>query len=836
MNGKSHTLNVENFRDMLHICPRLPGQRFEDPPHEEEILSFIRDLGHIGEIKVLTDVNVNYMHRPWRSFAAIINKCLSGKTTGLDSLRLSHLVYQVENKNLKKNNDMCYLRFTKVIIDYFMSKDQSISRRNMMFWHTFIDDPIFNTIRVISRHQDTHVYGAILSAALTNQEMLDSKAYKEYYAVASRAEPPKAQTKYKKKADESVTSPKSKTASASKGTRLKSKVKITNPDMMKQPVKKTKAKDLAVLSKDALSEAKQIKLVTKGSKTDFHISQASGSGDGVNTQLKVPDEQQQKTSGTDEGTSTIPGVPDVPPYESKSESDDHNDEGDDERTESDGDEIPDLNLTNVDQTEYKEEDVDERVRTPFDYQLTKEEKFNNEETMDDEEDDEVIKELHNDVNANLGNDDIKMTDDDQRGSQQQNDFQESGFSQEEEDVHVTLTPVPVTQKADKTVQSSFVSFKFTSKFLNLKNPSPTDNEIASLMETSVPHATAISEITTGFTTTTLLPPSGQDDQDKDEDPSAGSDRGMKRRKSGKDAASSKDSRRRIIAVTRLSIMKKYDYGYLEEIETYCHSKAGGRFLIRCRKLPKKLNLTKPDTFKSNLQNKTTYISLSDPHGIIYVNSFKRKRLMRIDKLHKFSDGTLNDVRTSLHDIAAGIRMDYLPMRRWSNLDKKRARVMVQEIDKQLYQRRLMQNLEKFVGKRPYGQDLRYLLSSTKSYKSYAPPSKQSSSTRSNASTNYKGKEIAKPITPPFELASKEDSDPEQAQRDQDMQKNLALIAKYFKKIYKPTNNNLITFSNSRKKNVDTSQKYKNDNMTGQFGNQRTVTVVGARETASSQAV
>ncbi|GJX05182.1 retrovirus-related pol polyprotein from transposon TNT 1-94 [Tanacetum coccineum] len=65
----------------------------------------------------------------------------------------------------------------------------------------------------------------------------------------------------------------------------------------------------------------------------------------------------------------------------------------------------------------------------------------------------------------------------------------------------------------------------------------------------------------------------------------------------------------------------------------------------------------------------------------------------------------------------------------------------------------------------------------KSHKPYAPTSKQSSSTRSNASTKFKGKEIAKPITPPSESASEEDSDPEQAQRDKDMQKNLALIAK-----------------------------------------------------------
>nr|GEX32431.1 hypothetical protein [Tanacetum cinerariifolium] len=113
--------------------------------------------------------------------------------------------------------------------------------------------------------------------------------------------------------------------------------------------------------------------------------------------------------------------------------------------------------------------------------------------------------------------------------------------------------------------------------------------------------------------------------------------------------------------------------------------------------------------------------------------------------------------------------------------------------------------------------------------SYAPSSKPSIPTRTHTTTRYKGKEIAKPITPPSETASKEDSDPEQAQRDKDMQKNLALIAKYFKRIYKPTNNNLKTSSNLTNKNFDTTPRYKNDNHSGQFGNQRTVNVDGARE-------
>ncbi|GKA38546.1 hypothetical protein Tco_0731097 [Tanacetum coccineum] len=63
-----------------------------------------------------------------------------------------------------------------------------------------------------------------------------------------------------------------------------------------------------------------------------------------------------------------------------------------------------------------------------------------------------------------------------------------------------------------------------------------------------------------------------------------------------------------------------------------------------------------------------------------------------------------------------------------------------------------------------------------------------------------------------------------------MQKNLALLAKYFKRLYKPTNNNHLTSSNSRNKTEDTTPRYNNDNQSGQFGNQRTMTVAGARET------
>nr|GEV15184.1 retrotransposon Gag domain, retroviral aspartyl protease [Tanacetum cinerariifolium] len=100
------------------------------------------------------------------------------------------------------------------------------------------------------------------------------------------------------------------------------------------------------------------------------------------------------------------------------------------------------------------------------------------------------------------------------------------------------------------------------------------------------------------------------------------------------------------------------------------------------------------------------------------------------------------------------------------------------------------------------QDLFY--QSSRSHRSQAASLKSSISSRSHTSIRHKGKEIAKPITPPSETASEEDSDPKQAQKDKDMQNNLALIVKYFKKIYKPTNNNLRTSSNSKNKSVDTT--------------------------------
>nr|GFD37530.1 hypothetical protein [Tanacetum cinerariifolium] len=108
MNNKKHIVNLEYFIEMLQICHRIPNQQFDELPFEEAILTFLRELGYSGEIKMITDVNINKPHQPWRSFAADINKCLCGKSTGYDNLRLSQaqILWGMYHK---KNVDFAYL-------------------------------------------------------------------------------------------------------------------------------------------------------------------------------------------------------------------------------------------------------------------------------------------------------------------------------------------------------------------------------------------------------------------------------------------------------------------------------------------------------------------------------------------------------------------------------------------------------------------------------------------------------------------------------------------------------------------------------------------------------
>nr|GEV00370.1 retrovirus-related Pol polyprotein from transposon TNT 1-94 [Tanacetum cinerariifolium] len=133
MDNKKHIINLETFREMLHICLRLPHQPFVEPPFEEEILAFLRFLGHSREIRRLTDVNINKLHQPWRSFATIINKCLTGKSSGYDSLRLSQaqILWGLYHK---RNVDFAYLMWEDFVYQKKAINDEMNSIMDNNTW------------------------------------------------------------------------------------------------------------------------------------------------------------------------------------------------------------------------------------------------------------------------------------------------------------------------------------------------------------------------------------------------------------------------------------------------------------------------------------------------------------------------------------------------------------------------------------------------------------------------------------------------------------------------------------------------------------------------------
>nr|GEX18726.1 hypothetical protein [Tanacetum cinerariifolium] len=84
--NKKHVVNADVFRIILDICPRVEGVNFTDVPYDDTTLTFLIKLGYKGPLYKHTNMFMDHMHQPWRTLAAIINKCLFRKTASNDKL------------------------------------------------------------------------------------------------------------------------------------------------------------------------------------------------------------------------------------------------------------------------------------------------------------------------------------------------------------------------------------------------------------------------------------------------------------------------------------------------------------------------------------------------------------------------------------------------------------------------------------------------------------------------------------------------------------------------------------------------------------------------------
>nr|GEX74097.1 hypothetical protein [Tanacetum cinerariifolium] len=462
INNKKHIVNLEYFREMLHICPRIPNKLFDELPFEEEILALLINLGNSGEIKKIADgmyhkKNVDFAYLLWKDF-----------------------VYQVKHKDVKKSNEMYYPWFPKVIVNFFMTKDPSIPRRNKL--------------------------------------SENSAAYKEYYAIASGAEPPKTKASVRKTQSSSDTTMPPLVA---KGTRLRTSTKVDKPAKGKQPAKSSTTKGLTMLS-----EAEQM----NDEDDDDDVQQSENDED--------IDDQSDDESHDDQ-------------EDDADQDDDQND------SDNDGDDFVHPKFSTHDEEAKDEKSVYPIVQTPSHMENSDDEgnddashgiNVGGDEGPDAKDEDN---ELYGDLNINLKGRDVQMID--------------VHTTQVLKDTHVTLTPVNL----DGQQQSSSVSSKFVSNMLNLSHDIGIDSFFKStpwvdaLVTNTVEHVllTAptlppssipiVSQVQQAPAPSPVTAPSTslqdllnfvtlkrcRDDEDKDEVPSAGSDRGSKRRRAGKEPES-----------------------------------------------------------------------------------------------------------------------------------------------------------------------------------------------------------------------------------------------------------------------------------------------------------
>ncbi|GJT45723.1 hypothetical protein Tco_0954438 [Tanacetum coccineum] len=85
--NKRCVVDAEVFRKILDICPRVEGEEFTKVQDDDATLTFLIDLGYKGPLHKYPSMYMDHMHQPWRTLAAIINKCLFEKTASNDRLR-----------------------------------------------------------------------------------------------------------------------------------------------------------------------------------------------------------------------------------------------------------------------------------------------------------------------------------------------------------------------------------------------------------------------------------------------------------------------------------------------------------------------------------------------------------------------------------------------------------------------------------------------------------------------------------------------------------------------------------------------------------------------------
>ncbi|GJZ75277.1 hypothetical protein Tco_0639742 [Tanacetum coccineum] len=388
---------------------------------------------------------------------------------------------------------MPYPRFTKVIIDHFISKDKTISMRNIINLHTVRNDSLLGTLKFVTKTNDTQKYGALIPDEMINQNIKDSKEYKSYYDFATGKVEPKKAMKFKKVASPvRKLSPVLEAEPVKKAKRVKRPAKKSTPasttgviirdtpgvsvSKKKAPAKGDKGKGMELLSDLTLLEATQVKEALKKSKLETHKVQASGSSEGVGSQPKVPDESEDKIAGTDERTD-----------------DESNDDGDDNDSHNkDGESKDDDGNSTADDNERTDSDDDEEETNEDEYVHTPTPKYG----FSDEEEYALIPLVRF---LDSRSREVRET---QRRKMGLNECGLDLFVVVNFDALIPLVMFLDSRSREKTESSKqclSVSSDFASKFLILENVPPAVDEVASMMNVKILQEESSTQVSSLFT-------------------------------------------------------------------------------------------------------------------------------------------------------------------------------------------------------------------------------------------------------------------------------------------------------------------------------------------------
>nr|GEU82623.1 hypothetical protein [Tanacetum cinerariifolium] len=117
-----------------------------------------------------------------------------------------------------------------------------------------------------------------------------------------------------------------------------------------------------------------------------------------------------------------------------------------------------------------------------------------------------------------------------------------------------------------------------------------------------------------------------------------------------------------------------------------------------------LNLTKPMMFFKEIDQKIPFTMTTMHKGVVYLNKYNIKSLMKLSEVKKFYDGTLENIQENLIELIKrnklGTGNKRLKLRDWTNIDVEKSHEMVDKIDKILKHREQLRRLEGYVGGRP----------------------------------------------------------------------------------------------------------------------------------------